>query len=238
MRAALDLIRRIPVSSPRRIADVYRGRGSMRTLLAARFPDADIQSFDLSHSRDRLAEAPLNRLHHGVAGHCLSAKHEFDLICSSGSSEMAPSLPRLLPMLVGMIAAGGCLAVEYPNDLYEPRRALMRMIAADGPWAKTLLPIAKTRPFNQTMEDLYALLSPICAAVDIWEATYLHAMTVAAIVEWMEATRLAPFLTALDEANRRRFLVRYTAGLGQAYPALPDGRVLLRSRRLFVLAQP
>ena len=79
-------------------------------------------------------------------------------------------------MLVGMVAAGGCLAVEFPNDLYEPSRALMRMIAADGPWAKTLLPIAKTRPFNETMEGLYALLSPICAAVDIWEATYLHAM--------------------------------------------------------------
>ena len=70
---------------------------------------------------------------------------------------MVPSLRRLLPMLVGMVAAGGCLAVEFPNDLYEPSRALMRMIAADGPWAKTLLPIAKTRPFNETMEGLYAL---------------------------------------------------------------------------------
>ena len=144
----------------------------------------------------------------------LSAGRKFDLICSNGSLEMVPSLRRLLPMLVGMVAAGGCLAVEFPNDLYEPNRALMRMIAADGPWAKTLLPIAKTRPFNETMEGLYALLSPICAAVDIWEATYLHAMaSVAAIVEWMEATSLAPFLAALDEADRREFLDRYAAEL-------------------------
>ena len=142
-------------------------------------------------------------------------------------------------MLVGMVAVGGCLAIEFPNDLYEPSRALMRMIAADGPWAKTLLPIAKTRPFNEAMEDLYALLTPICAAVDIWEATYLHEMAgVAAVVEWMETTSLAPFLTALDEANRREFLDRYAAELREAYPALPDGGVLLRSRRLFILAQP
>ena len=174
-----------------------------------------------------------------AGGHRLSAGHKFDLICSNGSLEMVPSLPALLPMLVGMVAAGGCLAVEFPNDLYEPTRALMRMIAADGPWAKTLLPIAKTRPFNETMEGLYALLSPICAAVDIWEATYLHAMaSVAAIVEWMEPTSLAPFLAALNEADRREFLDRYAAELRQAYPALPDGGVLLRSRRLFVLAQP
>jgi hypothetical protein len=119
----------------------------------------------------------------------------------------AVAATSILPMLVSMVATGGCLAVEFPNDLYEPSRALMRMIAADGPWAKTLLPIAKTRPFNETLEGLYALLGPICATVDIWEVTYLHAMaSVAAIIEWMEATSLAPFLTALDEANRRKFL--------------------------------
>ena len=230
MRAALDLVRRIPDRAPRRIADVYKGRGSMRALLARRFPDAEIEAFDLL----RLADHDPN-----PGSRCLSTGHKFDLICSNGSLEMVPSLPGLLPMLVGMVAAGGCLAVEFPNDLYEPTRALTRMIAADGPWAKTLLPIAKTRPFNETMEGLYALLSPICAAVDIWEATYLHAMPdIAAIVEWMEPTRLAPFLAALDEADRREFLDRYADELRQAYPTLPDGGVLLRSRRLFILAQP
>ena len=101
------------------------------------------------------------------------------------------------------------------------------------------VPIAKTRPFNETMEGLYALLSPICAVVDIWEATYLHEMaSVAAIVEWMETTRLAPFLTALEKSDRREFLNRYAAELHEAYPTLPDGGVLLRSRQLFILAQP
>ena len=82
------------------------------------------------------------------------------------------------------------------------------------------------------------LLSPLCA-VDIWETTYLHVMeNIAAIVEWMEATRLAPFLAALNEADRRRFLNLYAEELDEAYPVLPNGGVLLRSRRLFVLAQP
>jgi trans-aconitate 2-methyltransferase len=230
MRAAQDLVRRIPDRAPRRIADVYRGRGSMRLLLARRFPDAEIETFDLSQSIDR---------GRGARHRFLSAKRKFDLICSNGSLEMAPSLRRLLPILVSMVAAGGCLAIEFPNDLYDPSRALMRMIAADGPWARTLLPIAKTRPFNETMEGLYALLSPICGSVDIWEATYLHAMaSVAAIIEWMQATSLAPFLAALDEADRRKFLDRYAAELRLAYPALPGGEVLLRSRRLFILAQP
>jgi trans-aconitate methyltransferase len=54
----------------------------------------------------------------------------------------------------------------------------------------------------------------------------------------MEPTRLAPFLAALDEADRREFLDRYADELRHAYPTLPDGAVLLRSRRLFILAQP
>jgi trans-aconitate 2-methyltransferase len=230
MRAALDLLRRIPDRAPRRIADVYKGRGSMSALLARRFPDAEIEAFDLLQLTDR---GP------NLGDRWRSAGRKFDLICSNGSLEMVPTLRLLLPMLVGMVAAGGSLAVDFPNDLYDPSRALMRMIAADGPWARTLLPIAKTRPFNETMEGLYALLSPICAAIDIWEATYLHALPdVEAIVEWMEPTRLAPFLAALDEADRREFLDRYAAELSEAYPALPGGGVLLRSRRLFILAQP
>jgi trans-aconitate 2-methyltransferase len=222
-------MRRIPDRAPRRIADVYKGRGSMGALLARRFPAAEIEAFDLSQLTDR---GP------SLSDRWLGAEHEFDLICSNGSLEMVPSLRRLLPMLVGMVTTGGCLAVEFPNDLYEPTRALMRMIAVDGPWAKKLLPIAKTRPFNETMEGLYALLSPICAEIDIWEATYLHDMAaVAAIVEWMETSSLAPFLAALDEAHRGAFLDRYAAELREAYPALPGGGVLLRSRRLFILAQ-
>jgi trans-aconitate 2-methyltransferase len=61
--------------------------------------------------------------------------------------------------------------------------------------------------------------------------------SVTAILEWMETTSLAPFLAALNEPDRREFLDRYSAELHQAYPALPDGGVLLRSRRLFVLAR-
>jgi trans-aconitate 2-methyltransferase len=61
--------------------------------------------------------------------------------------------------------------------------------------------------------------------------------SVPAIVELMEATSLAPFLAPLDQTDRRRFLARYAAELNEAYPIQPDGSVLLRLRRLFVLAQ-
>ena len=132
---------------------------------------------------------------------------------------MLPSLRQLLPNLVTRLSQGGSLVVQVPNNLYEPNRALLRMVAADGPWSKKLLPIAKTRPFNETMEGLYALLSLVCASVDIWETTYLYAVNgVEAIVDLMKAHSLAPFVRPLDESSRRRFLDRYVTELARAYP--------------------
>ena len=207
----------------------------MTPLLARRFPDAEIEAFELLQSGGQFVEKFPERVVGQASSARLPARKNFDLICSNGS---LPSLPRLLPQFVGMLAAGGWLAVQIPNDLYEPSRALARMIAADGPWARKLLPIAKTRPFNESMEGLYALLSPVSASVEVWEATYLLAMSsVAAIVELMEATSLAPFLAPLDPTDRHKFLARYAAELKEAYPAQPDGSVLHRLRRLFVVAQ-
>ena len=112
------------------------------------------------------------------------------------------------------------------------------MVAADGPWATKLSPVAKRRPFNEIMEGLYARLSPVCASVDIWETTYLYALKgVGAIIDLMKATSLAPFLRPLNETSRRRFLDRYAIELVRAYPAQPDGKVLLRFPRNFMLAR-
>jgi trans-aconitate 2-methyltransferase len=72
------------------------------------------------------------------------------------------------------------------------------MVAADGPWATKLSPVAERRPFNEMMEGLYARLSPVCTSVDIWETTYLYALKgVGAIIDLMKATSLAPPLGAL-----------------------------------------
>ncbi len=222
-RAASDLLARIPDEGQRRIADVRAGPWSTRALLAERFPGAEIVAMDPSRMHGR-----------SPAG----AGDEFDLIFSSADLGLPTSLRRTLPKLALRLAPSGRLAVQFPNNLYEPNRALMRLVAADGPWAKTLLPVAKTQPFNETMEGLYALLNPICASVDIWETTYLCVLSgISAIVDFMTASSLTSFLPPLDERSQRMFLDRYTAELTQAYPAQPDGRVLLRFPRIFLVAR-
>ena len=43
----------------------------------------------------------------------------------------------------------------------------MRMVAADGPWADRLVPIAKTRALIGPLDEYYRLLTPLCSRLDI-----------------------------------------------------------------------
>jgi trans-aconitate 2-methyltransferase len=218
-----DLVRRIGEGPAGRIGVHPTGPGSLEELLHERYPDAEITPLGPSSLR---------------SGSRPSAHRDFDLIVSSGDVEILPSLRQALPRLAALARPGGRLAVQAPNNLYEPYRVLIRMVAADGPWAGTLLPIAKTRPFNESMEDLYAVLDPICDDIEIWETTYLCAMKgIETIVELMKATSLGPFLDPLDSGARKRFLRRYAAELTEAYPLQPHGAALVRFPRIFILAR-
>ncbi len=88
------------------------------------------------------------------------------------------------------------------------------------------------------MEGLDGLIRPICASVDIWGPTYLCALSgVGAMVDFMKAIGLEAFLAPLTASSQRKFLDRYRDELARAYPEQPDGIVLLRFPRMFLLAR-
>jgi trans-aconitate 2-methyltransferase len=66
---------------------------------------------------------------------------------------------------------------------------------------------------------------------------YYHPVDgVAGIVDWFRGSGLRPFLQALSPSEQDAYLADYRAALAQAYPAQPDGRVLLAMPRLFIVA--
>ena len=90
------------------------------------------------------------------------------------------------------------------------------------------------------MEDVevyYDLLVGDTRSLDLWETEYLHVLEGQdAVLEWVQATGLRPFLNGLGDRERRSFLAEYARRLRQCYPVRPDGRTLYPFRRLFIVA--
>ncbi len=159
-----------------------------------------------------------------------------DLIFANAVLQWLPDHQRLFPRLFVLLAPGGTLAVQVPDNFDEPSHRLMREVAAAGPWrdqiggprARAVLPPS----------SYYDLLAPEAAAVDVWRTAYQHPMrSAAAIVQWLRSTGLRPFIDPLPETDRPAFLRAYEEALAAAYPPRTDGLRLLAFPRTFIVAR-
>ncbi len=235
---ARDLLARV-TQTPRRIVDLGCGPGTSTRLLAARFPDAEILALDnsepmLAEARRRLPDVRFEAA--DIAK--WRPRQRPDLIFANAALQWLPDHESLFPRLMSYLAEGGALAVQMPDKSQEPSHALMRLVAADGPWADRLVPIAKTRAVIATHGEYYVWLKPLSAALDIWQTTYVHPMAgVGAVVDWFRGSALRPFLNPLDVCEREQFIERYMRELAVAYGVEPDGSLLFLYPRLFILAR-
>jgi trans-aconitate 2-methyltransferase len=237
-RAARDLLSAVRLDEAGVVFDLGCGPGNSVELLMRRFPGATVVGLDtseamLSHARRRAPGAIF--LRQGIE--TWSPAEPADLIFANAALHFLPGHEQLFPRLASFLKPGGVLAVQMPNIMHESSHAAMRLVAADGPWASRLAPIAMTRPVIASFEDYYDWLSPLASEIETWMTTYIHALDGPdAIVDWFAGSGLRPFLDALDEAERQEFLARYRRELAYAYPQRPDGRTFLPYPRLFVVA--
>lgn len=237
-RAACDLLAQVRLESAEAVFDLGCGPGNGVGLLQQRFPGADVVGVDTS---ERMLEIARRRapgaifLRQGIE--TWVPRRPVDLIFANAALHFLPAHDTLFPRLASFLTPGGCLAVQMPNIVREASHAAMRLVAADGPWASRLVPIAKTRPVIASFEEYYDWLNPFCAAIDIWMTTYIHPLNSPDdIVDWFAGSGLRPFLEPLDEAERVQFLACYRRELAQAYPARSDGKTFLTYPRLFLVA--
>jgi trans-aconitate 2-methyltransferase len=238
MLAARDLLARVPLSSAGLVYDLGCGPGNTAELLSRRFPDAEIIGLDtseamLTHARMRAAQARFVR--QDIADWAPGERP--DLIFANAALHFLPDHDALFPRLASFLKPGGALAAQMPSTARESSHALMRMVAAEGPWSSRLLPVAKTQPLIADFEDYYEWLRPVASRVDVWMTTYVHALDgPQGIADWFAGSELQPFLERLDDDERCEFMARYRDGLRDAYPARSDGKVLFAHPRLFIVA--
>ena len=239
-RPALDLLAQIRVDRARFVADLGCGPGNSTELLARRFDGARLLGLDasdamLASARQRLPNAEFEL---GDAA-TWTPDQPPDVIFANAVLQWVPDHAGLMPRLLGLLAPGGVLAVQMPDNLDEASHRLMREVAQSGPWRDRIGEAGSARAKARLpAAAYYDLLAPIAAETDVWRTVYHHPMPdAAAIVTWVRATGLRPFLDPLSETERLDFLARYETLIDAAYPARADGRRLLAFPRLFITAR-
>lgn len=238
-RPARDLLNRVLINSPSRVVDLGCGPGNSTELLVTQFPGAQIVGLDTSDDMLASASARLPACQF-VKGDIATWQAGFpaDVLYANASLQWVPDHRSLLPRLMSALVPGGVLAIQMPDNFEEPSHRLMRQVAGEGPWAAAIGKAAEERVKRLPLPDYYDLLAPLSGDVEIWRTTYHHPMPSAeAIVDWVRATGLRPFVDPLPEAQKADFLVAYTRKVDEAYRPHADGRRLLAFPRMFIVAR-
>lgn len=124
-----------------------------------------------------------------------------DLIFANASLQWLPDHYELFPHLVSLLNPQGVLAVQMPDNWLEPTHVLMREVAREQNYPdRGREPLAGVHAY-------YDILSEAGCEVDIWRTTYYHQMpSHRAIIDWVTATGLRPWLQDLTESEQQLFL--------------------------------
>jgi trans-aconitate 2-methyltransferase len=237
-RPAIELLARVPLAEAAYAVDLGCGPGNSTELLAARYPGAEVVGIDtseamLADARERLPGASFER----ADAADWQPAHAPDLIFANAVLQWVPGHEQLFPRLFGLLAPGGVLAVQMPDNLDEPSHRAMRELAALPPWSAHLVGAEALRERPLAADAYYDLLAHRAAAVDVWHTIYRHPMASPyAIVDWLRSTGLKVFVDPLPEGERAGYLAAYRERIDAAYPARADGKRLLDFPRLFIVA--
>lgn len=237
-RPAAELLARVPLQAPHLAVDLGCGPGNSTELIVQRYPGARVIGTDNSPAMVGAARQRLPGVVFELSDIAdWQPAEPPDLAYANASLQWVPDHARLLPRLLDVLAPGGVLALQMPDNLDEPTHQLMRETAADARFAAAIGDADKLRARVLSVAEYYDLLAPV-ADVDVWRTVYQHPMDDAgAIVQWLRSTGLRPFLDPLSPALQNEYLAEYQRRIDIAYPARADGRRLLAFPRLFIVAR-
>ena len=238
-RPARELLARVPLTNPPFVVDLGCGPGNSTELLVARFPGARVAGMDNSNA---MLETARKRLP-GVVFEAADIKNWVpdvapNLVYANAALQWVGDHETLIPRLFKLLAPGGVLAIQMPDNRAEPTHRNMRELAAEAPYKEPIGDVSKLRTELLSIGDYYNLLARDAAQVDVWHTIYQHPLdSAAAIVEWVSGTGLKPFIDPLSPELRAQYLAEYEKRIDAEYPVRTDGKRLFVFPRMFIVAQ-
>ena len=238
-RPFVELLARIGAERPASVVDLGCGPGNLTSLLADRWPGAEVVGLDSSPEMVERARAIDDRIAFDVADlrdwAAASDGAEVDVLVSNATLQWVPGHLDLLPALVGRVRPGGWLAFQVPGNFDEPSHTIRRDLAAEAAYVEHTRGVAV--PSSHDPAAYLDRLTALGCTVDAWETTYLHVLTGEdPVFTWVSGTGARPTLQALPDDLRADFEAEFKRRLRAAYPQHDHG-VVLPFRRIFVVAR-
>lgn len=234
-RPVYDLIHAIPLREVDKIVDLGCGPGNSTEALVKSWPQAEVSGFDASADMIKKAKARLPGIKFEIEDiYHWQPPADVDLLFSNAVFQWLPDHIEVMKRIISAMKTGAALAIQMPDNLFEPTHRAMIHIAEDERWKDRIGSIARDKLPNVSV--YYDAFKPLARYVDIWHTIYNPVMqSHAAIVEWVKGAALRPFLEPLTEAEKQDYLALYQQRISKLYPVQYDGSILLRFPRLFMV---
>lgn len=237
LRPALDLLAQVPDLPSGDVIDLGCGDGAVAPALLSRYPTRCLVGVDSSEAM--LTNASLRRCYEDLTLADISdwqPDRPPALIYSNAALNWLPDHASAMPRLAGTLAPGGVLAVQMPRQSGAASHRLLRDVA------KGLFPDRAVPPPSPVLlAGDYVELLLAYGEVRAWTTDYIQMLAPVAqghpVRAFTESTAMRPFADGLSPDQRQAYLSAYDAALAQAYPALPDGRVLFPFTRVFFILE-
>jgi len=236
---SIDLAAKVRVDKPAAVIDVGCGPGNSTQVLRQRWPDSRIIGLDSSSEMIAKAKKDFPDQEWLLADASrLEPDRTYDVVFSNAVLQWIPEHDLLVPRLLGIVNAGGALAIQVPANNESPLHRALLYISSGKKWARFTAGCEKLLHYH-TVEHYYNILYPIVSSgLEIWETTYYHVLSShAALIEWYKGTGLRPFLEKLPgDEYRKEFMDEVLNECKQGYYIHGDGKILFPFRRIFFVA--
>jgi trans-aconitate 2-methyltransferase len=160
-----------------------------------------------------------------------------DLIFSNAALHWVADHERLLPRLLGeLVAAGGVLAIQMPDNWGEPTHQLIYEEVDRRGWTHLLDGHLLRNPVARTDQYLEWLAG--AREIDAWRTTYFQTMDGPdPVLSWVRGSVLVPVRAELGEDKFRDLEESLADRYRVAYPPRRDGSTALPISRVFLVAR-